>query len=49
MLAHLPGIDKVNTKNGQKQLSEVELNSIQDQLVALKIISKKAAFSEITK
>jgi len=37
------------TKWSQKQLSEVELNSIQDQLVALKIISKKAAFSEITK
>jgi hypothetical protein len=36
------------TKWSQKQLSEVELNSIQDQLVALKIISKKAAFSEIT-
>ena len=37
------------TKWSQKQLSEVELNSIQDQLVALKIISKKATFSEITK
>jgi len=37
------------TKWSQKQLSEVEFNSIQDQLVALKIISKKAAFSEITK
>ena len=37
------------TKWSQKQLSEVELNSIQDQLVALKIISKKVAFSEITK
>ena len=23
MLAHLPGIDKVNTKDGQKQLSEI--------------------------
>ena len=36
------------TEWSQKQLSEVELNSIQDQLVALKIISKKATFSEIT-
>ncbi len=36
------------TKWSQKQLSEVQLSSIQDQLVALKIISKKAAFSEIT-
>ena len=36
------------TEWSQKQLSEVKLNSIQDQLVALKIISKKAAFSEIT-
>ena len=36
------------TKWSQKQLSEVELNSIQDQLVALKIISKKISFSEIT-
>jgi ABC-type nitrate/sulfonate/bicarbonate transport system substrate-binding protein len=32
----------------QKQLSEEELNSIQNQLVALKIISKKVAYSEIT-
>jgi ABC-type nitrate/sulfonate/bicarbonate transport system substrate-binding protein len=37
------------TKWSQKQLSEEEFNSIQDQLIALKIISKKAAFSEITK
>ncbi len=36
------------TEWSQKQLSEVELNSIQDQLVVLKIISKKAAFTEIT-
>ena len=36
------------TEWSQKQLSEVQLSSIQDQLVALKIISKKAAFSEIT-
>lgn len=36
------------TEWSQKQLSEVKLNSIQDQLVAFKIISKKAAFSEIT-
>ena len=36
------------TEWSQKQLSEVQLNSIQDQLVALKIISKKATFSEIT-
>lgn len=36
------------TEWSQKQLSEVELNSIQDQLEALKIISKKATFSEIT-
>ena len=37
------------TKWSQKQLSEEEFNSIQDQLIALKIISKKAAFSENTK
>ena len=37
------------TEWSQKQLSEEQLNSIQDQLVALKIISKKAAFSEITR
>ena len=36
------------TKWSQKQLSEEEFNSIQDQLVALKIISKKIFFSEIT-
>ena len=36
------------TEWSQKQLSEEQLNSIQDQLVSLKIISKKAAFSEIT-
>jgi ABC-type nitrate/sulfonate/bicarbonate transport system substrate-binding protein len=36
------------TEWSQKQLSEAQLNSIQDQLVALKIISKKAAFLEIT-
>jgi ABC-type nitrate/sulfonate/bicarbonate transport system substrate-binding protein len=36
------------TEWSQKQLSEVELNSIQDQLIALKIISKKVTFSEIT-
>ena len=36
------------TKWSQKQLSEEEFNSIQDQLIALKIISKKIFFSEIT-
>ena len=36
------------TEWSQKQLSEEELNSIQNQLVALKIISKKVAYSEIT-
>jgi ABC-type nitrate/sulfonate/bicarbonate transport system substrate-binding protein len=36
------------TEWSQKQLSEEQLNSIQDQLVSLKIISKKADFSEIT-
>lgn len=36
------------TEWSQKQLSEEQLNSIQDQLVALKIISKKATFLEIT-
>ena len=36
------------TKWSRKQLSEEELNSIQNQLVALKIISKKVAYSEIT-
>ena len=35
------------TKWSQKQLSEVELNSIQDQLVALKIIIKKESYSKI--
>ncbi|CAN1565400.1 TauA ABC-type nitrate/sulfonate/bicarbonate transport systems, periplasmic components [Flavobacteriaceae bacterium] len=35
------------TKWSQKQLSEVELNSIQDQLVALKIIEKKESYSKI--
>ena len=36
------------TKWSRKQLSEEEFNSIQDQLIALKIISKKIFFSEIT-
>lgn len=36
------------TEWSQKQLSEVEFNSIQDQLVALKIIPKKISYSEIT-
>lgn len=36
------------TEWSQKQLSKVEFNSIQDQLVALKIISGKGFFSEIT-
>ena len=36
------------TKWSQKQLSEEDFNSIQDQLIALKIISKKIFFSEIT-
>lgn len=37
------------TEWSHNQLSEVELNSIQDQLVVLKIISKKGSYSEITK
>ena len=36
------------TEWSQKQISKVQLNSIQDQLAALNIISKKADFSEIT-
>ncbi|MSP85353.1 MAG: ABC transporter substrate-binding protein [Flavobacteriaceae bacterium] len=36
------------TEWSQKQLSKVEFNSIQDQLVSLKIISGKGVFSEIT-
>ena len=35
------------TEWSQKQLSEVEFNSIQDQLVALKIIEKKESYSKI--
>ena len=35
------------TKWSQKQLSEIEYNSIQDQLVALKIIEKKVSYSKI--
>lgn len=36
------------TEWSQKQFSEVELNSIQDQLISFGIISKKVTFSEIT-
>jgi ABC-type nitrate/sulfonate/bicarbonate transport system substrate-binding protein len=35
------------TKWSQKQLSEVEFNSIQDQLLSLKIIEKKESYSKI--
>ena len=35
------------TKWSQKQLSEIEFNSIQDQLVALKIMEKKESYSKI--
>lgn len=35
------------TKWSQKQLSEIEFNSIQDQLVALKIMEKKENYSKI--
>jgi ABC-type nitrate/sulfonate/bicarbonate transport system substrate-binding protein len=38
-----------STKWSQKQLSEEEFNSIQNQLVALKIIDKNGNFSEIIK
>jgi ABC-type nitrate/sulfonate/bicarbonate transport system substrate-binding protein len=37
------------TNWSQKQLSEIELNTIQNQLVALKIIPNKGSFLEITR